>query len=484
MSKFNSKQTNKTTSYEGGSVYKKNPLEDWMNNLFSSYIEDSFYESAEMKMNRFNDLTADVAEKYGNEFVAKMSVFARQELGMRTITHLVASYLNNKAFDNKRTYFRNIFKRPDDVAEVFAIVDNIGQKRSHALVRGASDYLSSLNDYTVGKYKLNGKQYNMFDLINITHAHSSAIDKYKQDKLETPDTWEVNISTSKSEEEKNSEWKRMVEENKLGYLALIRNLRNILNAGVDREWINTYLSKAITNKEAIKKSLVFPYQIYSAYKFMDIHNPSVVYDLDIAFRYSCGNIEQMNGSSLIILDISGSMESSISGYSKLSIKEVSAVYAAMMYISNPNCDFIKFGTNAMKKNYNRVDNIFDIINDMQKEERLGCGTNIETAFNIIDKHYDNIFLFSDMQIMSAKRSYYFYSSTKTGLDCFAEYEKAFGKTELYSFDLGNYPSQVENPNKGNVHLVTCLNDKVFKFFKLLQDGDSLVNYINNNFNYC
>ena len=58
MSKFNAKkETNKAVSYEGGDVYNKNLVEDYLNNLFSSFIEDGYYESQKTKMDRFLDLT-------------------------------------------------------------------------------------------------------------------------------------------------------------------------------------------------------------------------------------------------------------------------------------------------------------------------------------------------------------------------------------------------------------------------------------------
>ena len=85
MSKFNAKkENNKAISYEGGSVYNKNLVEDYLNNLFSSFIEDGFYESRQKKMERFLDLTTEVGNQLGNEFLAKTSVFARNELGMRS----------------------------------------------------------------------------------------------------------------------------------------------------------------------------------------------------------------------------------------------------------------------------------------------------------------------------------------------------------------------------------------------------------------
>ena len=188
-------------SHEGGAVYEKSPVDAWMNMLFSSFMEKGFYESAETQQNRFIELTDKIADAYGYEFVAKAAVFARNELGMRSISQLTAAWLNAKSFQHKRDFYRAFMHRPDDVAEIFAAVDYLNDKRSHALIRGAADYISSLNEHTLAKYKLNSRIYNMYDVINITHAHSHAIDLYKAGQLTAADTWEVKVSGAANEDE-------------------------------------------------------------------------------------------------------------------------------------------------------------------------------------------------------------------------------------------------------------------------------------------
>lgn len=483
MSKFNTKVSTapKATSYEGGAVYEKNIIEDWINNLFSSFLENRYYESSDDQMKRYMQLTNQVAEQLGWEFIAKASMFARNELGLRSIAQLTAAMLNGQKFDSKRAYFRNFCHRPDDVSEIFAAVDVINGKRSHALVRGTADYLSTLNDYTLGKYKLNGKTYNMYDLINITHANSETINKYKNDTLEIPDTWETAISTAG--DQKEQEWMRLVEEKKLGYLALIRNLRNILNADslISNEWIVKNLVPQLTNEVAIRKSLVYPYQIYCAAKNMTYKNPAVMLALDTAFRISVQNMPELPGSTAIILDISGSMDSLMSEHSNMRIKEVGAVYAAAIYVSNPNADFIKFGTDAKYCSINRLYSIFDIIEQMQSEDNLGYGTDIHKAFNLLDKSYDRIFVISDMQTMSNER--HFWYSGDNGIDSYKKYCKKYGKSKCYSFDLGNYRTQTANPNDKDVYLLTALNDKIFDFIKLAEKNTNIVDYIEENYDY-
>lgn len=482
MSKFNSKSVNesKTYTHEGALTYKKETANAWFNMLFSSYLEDHCYETSNSQMERFNEYTNKMIDTYGAEFVAKAAIFTRHELGMRSISHVLAARLNSLQFDNKRSFFRNFCNRPDDVSEVFACIQNMGDKRSHAAIRGFGDYLSMISPYTLGKYKLDGHKYNMFDLINITHAHSNAIQMYKDGNLFAPDTWEVSISTAENDEHRKAEWRRLVEENKLGYMALLRNLRNILNADVDCFWIDKYLIPQIENKEAIKKSLVFPYQIYTAYKYLDVLNLAIQCALEQAFRMACDNMPVFNGKTAIVLDVSGSMNDPISRNSKITIKEVGACFAASLFLTNPtDTIFVKFGNHAMEKKLQKSMSAFEIIHSMCENENMGYGTVVNQAFDCLARtggDVDRIFLISDMQTMNDQP--YWYSST-SGYDDFDTYQKKTGNhPKVFSFDLGNYHSQIGNPKDPNVHLMTALNDKVFKIIKLLDNNVSFVDFIN------
>ena len=440
-------------------------------------MEDGFYESSQQQMSRFIDLTNQVGNAYGPKFVAKAAKFARVELGMRSVTNIVGAMLNSQKFEGKRQAIRDMFYRPDDVAETFAVIDKFGKKRSHAMVNGARDYLSGLDEYHIGKYKLNNKNYNMFDLINITHANSAAIDKYKSGTLENPDTWEVAISTA-SQEDKSNEWIRLVEEEKLGYLALIRNIRNIMDSIHDMDyydgvkWLHEHLIPQLTNKQKILRSKVFPYQIYCAYKNMGTTNVDIVEALNTAFLIACCNVPPIDGKSAVLLDVSGSMEDTISLKSTMTIKEVGACYAVVLYIAQ-DADFVKFGNNALRKEFSKFDTVFTIIEKMCDNENCGYGTDIVPAMEQLrGTNYDRIFIISDMQVMTD--CYYIRANPEQA------YRKYCDGAEIYSFDLGNYSTQCF-PVNDKFHYSTTLNDKVFEFIPFLENGNTLVDYINNHY---
>lgn len=475
MSKFN--QTRKpaqpnTATYEGGAAFEKNLEQDWLNNLFSNMLENRFYETGDKQMERYINLTEQMFDKHGAKFIARAAVFARNELGTRSISQLTAALLNDKAFEGKRNFYKTYMHRPDDVSEIFAILESRGNKRSHALVRGAADYIGGLKGYQLDKYRMANKNFSMIDLINITHSKSDAVDKFYNGKLEKAGTWEQKISASTSEEEKAANWRELVESKSLGYLALIRNLNNILDSDVDNDWVVEHLVPQLTDAAKIHKSLVFPFQIYTAYANLKTKPLSLVVALDKAFRISIENVPGLDGSSLVVLDVSGSMEDRFSARSSMSIKEVCACYAAAIYLSNPDSDFIKFGDHAKMKHYSRIDNVFDIIYKMQENDGCGYGTDIVPVWQMLDKHYDRIFLFSDMQVMS--RSWY----SGWPVDAMRKYFNTYGRTRVYSFDLGNYHSQIDNPDAGNLVMLTGLTDKVFTMLSILEKGENIVDYIN------
>lgn len=479
MSKFNKTKTSaqpNAVTYEGGDAFEKSLEQDWLNNLFSNMLENRFYESGDEQMNRYIQLTQKMLEKYGAKFVGRAAYFARNELGMRSISQLTAAMLNPVQFEGKRDFFKNYMKRPDDVSEIFAIVESLGDKRSHALVRGAGDYISGLSAYQMDKYAMRRKNWSMIDLINITHAKSDIVDKFYNGVLEKADTWEQKISAAKDEDEKNANWRELVEGGKLGYLALIRNLNNILNAGVNEDWIVSYLVPQLTNADKIHKSLVFPYQIYTAYKNLEVREVNTCFALDKAFRESVKNVPGLDGTSLVVLDVSGSMEDPISSHSNMTIKEVCACYAAAIYLFNPNSKFIKFGSYAKQCHYNRLDSVFTLIKKMQENDDCGYGTDIISVWEMLDQHYDRIFLFSDMQVMIP--SWWSYTKGTSAIDAMNDYMRQYGRTHVYSVDAGNYSTQISSPLRGDLTLLTGFSDKVFSFIKLLEDGENLIDYIN------
>lgn len=486
MAKFSGKV--KDTTFEGAPAQSKSLDQEWVNAFCSSFLGDTFYESADTQTARYIKLTRDMAAARGPQFVSKAATFSRNILGMRSVSALTAAILNEYQFDNKRGFYADYFHRPDDVAEVFGAVDMLGGKRSHALVRGAADYLNGLSDYSLGKYKLSNRKYNMYDIINLTHAHSAAIEKYKTDTLPVPETWETVISAA-SPAEKGEKWAYLVENHKLGYMALLRNLCNIYDyTSMPISWWQEVVVPQLINKDAIKKSLVFPYRIYVAYKsleddIVDEETMRLLKDaLSVAFISSIGNAPEFNGRNLIVVDVSGSMSSAISSKSSVSLKEAGACYAAMLAMGTGSTDYIKFGSKAKK--YSEEDfnenNVFDLIEKMAANDDLGYSTELRMIWPLIkNDKYDRIFIISDMQVMDScgRNMAGWIYPTGDGPKSFGSYcEMADCDPSVYTFDLGQYYSQPAEFGD-RISYFTTLSADIMKFISLLESSISICDYI-------
>lgn len=99
-------------------------------------------------------------------------------------------------------------------------------------------------------------------------------DKIVKDELQTPYTWEVELSVLGQQKYESvalkkqavkAKWEELIMSNKLGYMAVLRNMRNILEAGVSNEALNKMCSY-ISNANAVANSRQLPFRFLSAYR--------------------------------------------------------------------------------------------------------------------------------------------------------------------------------------------------------------------------
>lgn len=467
----------------------------WMNYLMSSFNEDGYYESAVNQRQRFIQLTDEMCDKYSTEFVAKMAIYVRHEIGLRTAPCLLAAILNSRNdfsesdLSMKRRFFYHFPRRPDDVGQIFAFMRNdldMGylDKPSHAMAKGISLYLSGLNEYQIGKYKMANGEYNIYDLINLTHANSPEINKLKQGKLPSPVTWEVEISRLQDQEERNERWITLVAEHRLGYLALLRNLRNILIALRDKmepedgiKFVNRFIKPILLDERAMSKN-AFTFQIYNACKIISYdmeEGESVQKIVDVTFdilkRALSVSAKAISGSMVfghsgcLVFDVSGSMTQPVSRRSSVSVLEASACIAESVIRTFPHVDIVKFASIAQRfDGTTHGENVWKDIRSLTANDgTLGYSTDLDEAINVMednehDRKYDTVFIFSDMQITSSTR--------------IREYIKAHPRTTFVFYCLGSYDlsDAYDFENLKNCVNVTSIDDSALRLISLLSKG--------------
>jgi hypothetical protein len=117
-------------------------------------------------------------------------------------------------------------------------------------------------------------------------------------ELETPDTWEVELSAGG---DKKEVFTRLLTEGKLGALALLRNLRNMTQAGVDYELLKDALAKADISR-------VLPHRFLAAARAV----PMLEHQLEPLMLRSAKELPKLAGRTKLLIDVSGSMEAPLS----------------------------------------------------------------------------------------------------------------------------------------------------------------------------
>lgn len=466
MSRFNTTSEGiKTVNKAGGQAYKQTPELELISILLTSFANDSFYRSANDTFDRLKELVRICDKK----FVAQAAVYARTQFGMRSITHCVASELAKHIAGEKwaKDFYSAVIYRPDDMLEILSYHTSRNGKLPNSMKKGLAKAFDKFDRYALAKYRGEGKGFKLIDVVNLVHPtptekNADAIQALVKGELKSFDTWEVELSkagqTATNDEEKayykKEVWIKLIREKKLGYFALLRNLRNIIEQAP--EIIDEAL-ETLTNEALIKKSLVLPFRYLTAFEEIQKLTDgkivrTVLMALNKAVDISISNVPKFDGETLVVLDVSGSMQEY--GMGTKSPHIIGALFSAVLVKSN-NCDFMVFSDNAKYHNINPMDSTITISNSLRF---ASGGTNFHSIFQTANKKYDRIIILSDMQGWIGS-----YTPTRE----FAEYKKSTGANPfVYSFDLKNYGS-MQFPET-NVFALAGFSEKCFDIMRLME----------------
>jgi hypothetical protein len=485
MSKFNQKSTTKTENFAGGEAYKQSPELELISILLTSFAQDQYYRSANDTFKQLDNLIV----KVDPEFSAKAAIYSRTEFGMRSISHVIASklakQLGRKTWAKK--FYENIIYRPDDMTEIIAYHFAENQKLSASMKKGFANAFNKFDAYQLAKYRGENKAVKLVDVVNLVHPkgndkNSEALKLLVDGKLVSENTWETELTQAgqkaESKEQKDKlkkdAWSKLIKEHKLGYFALLRNLRNITEQAPE---VLTDALKMLTDEKLIKKSLVLPFRFVTAIEEIKKLNTENVRDIIIALNkaldISCNNVPIFDGKTIVVVDFSGSM-----GEGLKSCRGQASLLGSILAKSN-NSDFMIFGNHSEYVNFNPMDSILTIVEYMNglnnyyggnSKHNVGHGTNFHSIFETLNKSYDRIIILSDMQ------GWIGYNSP---VSKFNEYKNRFNTNPyIYSFDLNSYGS-MQFPEQ-NVFCLAGFSEKIFDIMKLLEtDKKALINKINN-----
>lgn len=506
-----------TTTYEGGSGWNRDAKSElFLLAISNMVLEDTFYESGKERDNRFRDLVHQVA-RTDPEWVARFIPYLRNTMQMRSASVVMAAeYV--KALEgvdrrslNQRSLPRHVvttsMSRADEPAELIGYwLQTYGRRLPMPIKRGISDATHRLyTQKSALKYDGISRDIRMADVIELVHAkpqdqEQSRLFRYllerrhNRDELTISDlsvieaahrlqtmpvaerrawlesdefdpellelagfTWERLSGWLQGPMDKQA-WEAIIPS--MGYMALIRNLRNFEQAGISQK-TQDYVIQKIQDPEVVRKSRQFPIRFYSAFKASD----SLTYAsaLERALSLSLQNVPFLKGTTLILIDTSSSMSASLSAKSKVQGYEIASLFGLAVAHRTEKADVYTYNNNPTPLHVGN-----SLLLDMKNvADRCYGGTD---TFGSLDKTYkgqDRVIILTDEQ---AHPAYFGGTSTHNYGYYNASPETILNhiKVPIYTFNVAGYKSaQMENGVNGR-YAFGGLTDAGFRMIDLLE----------------
>lgn len=501
---WNSKLKEQMTvmNHEGAKAYAMTPEMELYTAVVTASLSDLFYEKPDKRIGR---IAADV-RKVSPEFVARLAVYARTQMHLRSIPLLLLVELA-KVHNGDDLVARAVEKtvlRADEIMELLMCYQwrnhtkdsrkKLG-RLSRQIQNGLQRAFNHFDEYQFAKYNRDNLEVKLRDALFLVHPKAkdeqqqALFDKIVNRQLETPYTWETELSALgqqkfASEEEKTAafrqKWEELIRSGKLGYMAMMRNLRNMLQADVsfaDLQLVCDRLSDAIQ----VADSKQLPFRFLSAFREVEKVNSTgtsaLMTALETAVRHSAVNIEGFDDNTRVLIasDVSGSMYSSVSAKSTVRMFDIGLLLSMLLKSRCKQVITGIFGDSWSVTNM-PSDNILMATRQLESlANMVGYNTN---GYKVIDwlieqnQVMDKVMMFTDMQMWDSTGSNASFEKS------WRKYKQLAPQAKLYLFDLcgyGHMPLRLVEPD---VYLVAGWSDRIFDVLSAIDRGADALSVIN------
>jgi 60 kDa SS-A/Ro ribonucleoprotein len=380
-------------THEGARAAKITPEQALRRSVLSCMLwEDEFYEDGEQIAGRIRLLVPFVAA----EKVAALAVEARERMKLRHAPLLLVREMARHATHRQLVgdTLARVIQRADELAEFVAIYWAGGRQPLSAQVKkGLAEAFSKFDEYALAKYDRAGAV-RLRDVLFLSHARpldeaqASLWKRLADNELATPDTWEVSLSAAGRDDiSKRAVWERLLVERKLGALALLRNLRNLNEAGVAEDLVLSALATAKTDR-------VLPFRFLAAAR----NAPQWEDALEQAmFRALHGRGNRLAGHTVLLVDVSGSMDVNLSQRSEMRRCDAAFGLAILLREIAEKVSIYTFSDHAQLVPSRRGMALRDALDKSQPHG----GTYLGRALANVEKHwrngYDRLVVITDEQ---------------------------------------------------------------------------------------
>lgn len=326
-------------THEGAPSVQSSPAKELRRSIMACMLfEDGFYEAGQDHATRVSDL----CKRVSFADLAQTAVDAREKFKLRhapllLVREAVRYHKGRQVGD----LIARVIQRPDELGELLAMYwkDNKEAPLTAQLKIGLARAIKKFTPYQLAKYNRDGAV-KLRDVLFLSHARprddaQAAIFKsLAENHLETPDTWEVALSGGA---DKRETLERLMSERKLGALALLRNLRGMLEVGVSEDKIRDALA-------AMNAERVLPFRFISAAKYA----PRLEDALEQAMFRCLAEVPKLGGKTALLIDHSGSMSAPVSAKSEISRFDAAAALAMILRETTDRCRVFTFAEDCIE----------------------------------------------------------------------------------------------------------------------------------------
>ena len=355
--------------------------------------EDEFYEDGVQIAGRIHELVPQVEAAQ----VAALAVEAREKMKLRHAPLYVVREMARHATHRglvAETLTR-VIQRADELSEFVAIYWAGGRQPLSAQVKkGLAAAFGKFDEYALAKYDRAGAV-RLRDVLFLSHARpvdeaqAALWKRLAENELATPDTWEVALSAAGRGEgvQKREVWERLLAERKLGALALLRNLRNLHTAGVSEELVLGALA-------ALKTDRVLPFRFLAAARNAPQWESALEGAMFRALESRSGGLA---GHTVLLVDVSGSMEAPLSNRSEMRRTDAAYGLAILLREIAEKVTIFTFSNAAKRVASRRGMALRDALDQSQPHGGTNLGASLTQVEAAVREGYDRLVVITDEQ---------------------------------------------------------------------------------------
>lgn len=464
----------------------------------STLGSNSFYEDAMSRETRVAELSRKVASKHP-KWTREFIIYLRDTAQIRSAAIVVAvegakaragmKVNGDEALVNwGRQFVNSALSRADEPGEALAYyLARYGKRIPASIKKGVADGANRLyNEYTLLKYDTDTKGIRFADVIQLVHPtpvddKQAAVFKYALNRrygnaeipagldmvkarkalMDLPEdkriakaspeamkaaglTWEARSSWGPMDAKA---WGNLIKGDSIGYMAMLRNLRNFTEAGITPTMVKK-VREILSDPERVAKSRQLPFRFYSAYR-ANKDSTKYMSALEDALEASLSNVPHLPGKTLVLVDTSYSMTWHPDRNGTTSMDKA-ALFGSAVALRAESADLVQFGTTSQRVTFRKGASVLPLIG---KFRELG-GTDTRSAVSTWFNGHDRVIIVTDEQ----------HNGQGSALGSVPK------NVPVYTWNLEGYLGGYGEAGSKNRHTFAGLTDTAFRMIPLIEQG--------------